>query len=466
MQQNNIGNPPGSDGRPGRYDAKELLSIVIRRRWIILAIFVPIVLAAFVGTMRTTSSVTASTLVLVEPRQPENPTFGGGFINDDVVMSTAAQLAMSIPVAQRAAAALIDSIPSLIAEDPVLGHLQSEEDLMSALLDGVDCRQREESNILQITYSHANPRFGLMAVGALTEAFIEYNIERRQNPRAIGYYTEQIRSVQAEVDSLMAERAEALDHAGIAAFTDNPTSSVNQIRFLEQEHFRARSRRQGVEARLRQLERVIVEDPDFVPMDDDLRGLKTTYEARLAKMADLRSQYNEGAPQIERQQELIDSAKKDLDRGRSDLVEWLRLQLEEARSVEESLLESVRTQQAALQDYPRVARVVDSLNLQIKTRQELLESLQFKRGEVRLKSASDQRISNIVRINEPSIESVVAGSKKALYLGLATIFGLVLGLITAVLVDNQDHRVFGPRQVEQYLDTQVLGSVSSGRKGD
>ena len=466
MQQSNSDRTPPSASAAGRYDAKEILSIIIRRRWLILAIVVPIILAAFIGTLRTTSSVTASTLVMVEPRQPENPTLGGGSINDDVVMSTAAQLAMSIPVAEKAAAALIDSIPGLAENDMSMQGLDSEVDLMGALLDGVDCRQREESNVLQITYSHQNERFSLLAVGALTTAFIDYNIERRQNPRAINYYTEQIRSVQTEVDSLMTDRAVVLNSAGISAFTDNPTASVNQIRFLEQEYFRARSNRLGVEARLNQLEKVIIEDPEFVPRDDNLRGLKNTYEGRLAKLADLKSRYNEGAPQIESQKELIASARVDLDRGRRDHVEWLSLQLEESRSIEEALREAVELQQAGLNDYPEVARKVDSLNLQIKNRQELLGSLQFKRGEVRLKSGSDLRISNIIRLNDPSIESVVAGSKKVLYLGLAVFFGLALGLICAMLVDNQDHRVYSPRQVEQYLDTPVLGAVSSGKKGD
>ncbi len=466
MQQNNSGNPAPLASRSRNYDFKELLSIIIRRRWIILAITLPIILAALVGTLRTTNSVTASTLVMVEPRQPENPTLGGVFINDDVVMSTAAQLAMSIPVAQRAAAAVIDSVRSLAESDLALSNLHDESDLMSAMLEGVDCRQRAESNILQITYSHPNARFCLLVVGALTGAFIDYNIERRQNPRAIGYYSDQIRSVQSEVDSLMTIRARVLDSAGISSFTDNPTSSVNQIRFLEQEYFRARSRRIGTEGKLIRLRRLLREDPDFVPKDDNLRGLKATYEARLARMAELRTRYNEGTPQIQHQQELIDSARRDLDRGRRDHASWLELQLEEARGIENSLRESVERQSDSLEDFPETARVVDSLNLQIKARQDLLESLQFKRGEVRLKSDSDMRISNIVPINEPSIESVVAGSKKFLYMGLAVFFGLALGLICALLIDSQDHRIYGPRQVEQNLDVPVLGAVSSGRKGD
>jgi capsular polysaccharide biosynthesis protein len=55
---------------------------------------------------------------------------------------------------------------------------------------------------------------------------------------------------------------------------------------------------------------------------------------------------------------------------------------------------------------------------------------------------------------------VVAGSKKMLYLLLATLFGLALGLLAALFAENQDHRLYEKRQVQQYLELPVLGSIT------
>ena len=111
-------------------------------------------------------------------------------------------------------------------------------------------------------------------------------------------------------------------------------------------------------------------------------------------------------------------------------------------------------------EYPEIARQIKSIDVTIETQMDLLELMQTKRGEVRLKSATDSRVSNIVPLNKPTISGFVIGSKKAIYLSLATIFGLVLGLIAALFIDSQDHRIFDKYQVQEYLELPVLGSIS------
>ncbi len=68
------------------------------------------------ATLNTTDSVTASTRVVIETRQPESTSFGHVSVDYDVLMSTASQVAISIPVAERAALALMDSLPVLAGE--------------------------------------------------------------------------------------------------------------------------------------------------------------------------------------------------------------------------------------------------------------------------------------------------------------------------------------------------------------
>ena len=97
---------------------------------------------------------------------------------------------------------------------------------------------------------------------------------------------------------------------------------------------------------------------------------------------------------------------------------------------------------------------------QAQTQLDLLESLHLKRGEVRLKAESDQRVSSVVSLNDPSINFDVAGSKKIIFLMISGILGLVLGSVAALLVDAQDHRIHDRRQAEQYLELPVLGAIS------
>jgi uncharacterized protein involved in exopolysaccharide biosynthesis len=457
-------------GRPSQGGRRDLFAALIRRRWIALGIALPIILVAVIGTLRSSDVVSASARVMIEAKQPENPTFGYVSVDYTVLMSTAAQVALSIPVADKAAAALVDSLPALVAADPALARVDTPAKLRDVLLGGVDAAQVGESNILSIAFRHTDPRLCLAAVGALTEAYIDYSIESQQNTRAIGYYTDQINGVQAELDTLMSRRARILGAAGYSVLQSDAASGVSQIMVLEQEYFKTRAKREAVQTRFEELQAAIADDPDYVPglrggENLNLVGLKSKLDQRRADLAELRVRYQDDSEWVQRQLALIEAARVDLHLERNNYVHDLRIELDELRSTERSLAEAVSSQKAGLVGYPDVDRQVSSLDLQIDTQRQLLETLQTKRGEVRLKVGSDARISSIIPLNRPSLETSTAGSKKALYLALASLFALVLGFMGALFAENQDHRLYDRRRAEQYLEVPVLGAISKGGSG-
>lgn len=458
---------PTAVARPSQDGFRDLIVVAIRRRWVILGIALPIILVATIGTLRTTDVVTAGGRVLIEARQAESPTFGYQSVDYTVLMSTAAQVAMSIPVAERASIALMDSLPVLAAAYPALAAIGSQRQLRDVLLGGGDAGQVGESNILNITFRHPNARFCLAAVGALMDAYIDYSIESQQNTRAISYYTDQINAVQAELDSLWAERARILGDAGYLVLQTDAASSLNQVMGIEGEYFKTRSRREALETRLQELLKAIAADPDYVPgtrggENPNLVGLKSRLDEMLEQLAKLRVQYQDDSEWVRRQQELVDAARAELVRERDNYVRDLRIDLDEVRATEESLHRAVEQQKAGLSRYPEVARAVASLEMQIETRRDLLENLQTKRGEVRLKAGTDLRISSVIPLDKPSLQAAVGGSKKALYLVLASVFALVLGFMGALFSENQDHRLYDRRRAEQYLEVPVLGAISRG----
>jgi uncharacterized protein involved in exopolysaccharide biosynthesis len=161
---------------------------------------------------------------------------------------------------------------------------------------------------------------------------------------------------------------------------------------------------------------------------------------------------------------LISEARQVLKTERKYYISELEIELAEVEGQEEALREAVEEQTKSLVDYPRVQRLLTSYNLQVESRRDLLEGLQFKRGEVRLKASGDQRISNLVMLSGPTINNKIGGSKKILYIGVAFIFAFILGLIIAIFIDNQDHRIYNRRQASQVLDVPVLGTLSSSGK--
>lgn len=449
----------------GRLNIRDLLMVFFRRKWIVLGIAVPIIAFGIYGLLTTTDSFTASSQILIEARYLENPSFRPVVVEYDILMSTASQVASSIPVAAKAALLLEDSIPKLKADDPLLTTVNSTQDLRDLILKKISCGQVGESNILAINFTHRNPDLALMVVGAVTDAYREYSVESGQNIKALDYYNEQIKELQMEINDLMTQRVAIYDAAGVTASQVNNSAGIQQMRQMEYSYFQARSMRLGLEDKYKTLSQAVASDPDYVPSTgvrekSTILAAKIILDEAIMDLAKLRMTYNDSSTFVVRQEEYVARAYKVFEGERNGIVTDLKIELEIARAKEISLLESLGDYKAELTAFPDVERQVYAIDLQVDTQKELLKALQIKRGEVRLKAEGDQRISNITPLNEPSVGFDVASGKKFIYLIFTTVIGIILGLVVALLVDAQDHRIFDRRQAESALEIPVLGAIS------
>ncbi|MBK6899511.1 MAG: hypothetical protein IPH09_09645 [bacterium] len=448
---------------------RDIVALIIRRKWIILAISLSITAVATVSTLLSAERVTASAKLMVIGRDPETPTFDRIATNWDLVMSTAAQVASSMPVAEAAATALFDSVRVIAVSDPDFPVVTSVGQLKRILLHNVSCNQVGESNILNIMFSHVSERFALLAVDAIMKAYIDFNTHSQQNQPAVEYYTEQISEVQTEIESLLNERADIYNQSGALNQETNVNNTIGYVRGLENSLFQARSNRQAYESQLQHLLDPIREDPLYVPLTGDNGALifqtaRDQLEEAQRKLAEMRTKYQEDSEWVARSQAMVDDAQVILLRERDNYVRDIETKVREHLGREKAFSDALAGQMASLSGYPDVQKAIELLDMRIRAQYDLLEALQLKRGEVRLKAQTDSRISNLFPLDEPFIAGAVVGSKKFLYLVLSILFAITLSLIVAWFVDNQDHRILDRTQAERSLDVPVLGSISSDQK--
>jgi len=448
------------------FGLRVFLAMALRRRWIILSVSLPIILVAIVGTFNTAERVTASTRIMVIGREPETPGFNNRPPDWDLLMSTSAQIVRSIPVAELAATALYDTLRSIHPEDPSFPRFTSKAQLKRALLNGVDSGQIGESNLLNISFTHKNRDFTLIAVTALAHAFIKFSISSQRNESAVSYYTDQINALQHELDGLLNNWSQTLENANLSAIEDNPGNSLGQINALVTAMINVRSQRFSLESKLRSLKRAIAADPHYIPVSSSgesmyIQGILNQLNDLTAEMSNLKSQYQPGSEWIVRKQRAIDELWKNIKQQRDDYLQDLMIRIDELRGKEDSYRRDIDKLRADMKDYPIVQKRIKSLEMQINAQQSLLKALQLKRGEVRMKAEADSRISNLYQLDEPHIDAAVAGSKKMLYLAIAILFAIALGFTIGWFVDIQDHRIIDRLQAEQVLQVPVLGTISS-----
>jgi uncharacterized protein involved in exopolysaccharide biosynthesis len=456
-----------------RMDVRSLVEIFIRRRWIILGVALPVILIALIGTLRSTQTFMARSTLMIEMASPSTPSFSRSTPNYDMVLSAAAELAMSAPVAREAGRALADSLPSLRRQMPeYFAEVETPEELGGVLLNGVGCSHVGESNLLSLSFSHPDPGFALLGAKALADAFVAFNISTKRNSPAVGYYDEQIAVTQAEIDSLMARRVAVLDSTGLLGMQADLRQSFNQIRGLESDYFMARSRREGLEAELNGLRQAIDEDPDFIPMvsmsqSGSMYRLQGELDTRVAKIAELQQTYTEDSSFIRREREQLDAIREELHRERGRFLRALEVKLAEAASVERSLHDAYQKQLADAQSYPKVQGEIETLDQRLSSLNKLMDNLQHKRGEVRMSANSDVRISDVLVIEDPVLDAPVGRGRKVLYLIVSIVLAVAMGLVAAFFVESNDHRIYDRRRAELYLEVPVLGSLpdTSGKTG-
>ncbi len=461
---NQVQNPLQQTGED-RMDLRSLVEVLIRRRWIILLVALPVILVAVVGTMRATQMFRARTTLMIEIGGAQNPRFYERAQNLDMILSAAAELAMSSPVARLAAEALEDSIPSFKRDYPEwFANVNNVADLKVVLNEGASSTHVGESNLLNLSYAHPDPSFALVGAGALADAFMLFNVRTKRNSPAVSYYTEQIDQTRSEIDSLMAIRTALLDETGVLGIQEDIRGSINQIRGLESEYFRTRSTRVGLEAELRGLQAAIAADPDFVPSATNnfaasLNRFKADYDTKVAIIAELSQRYTDDSVWVQRERDQLELIRDEMYRERERYLQTLRVELDQARAVEESYLNAQDTQIAGVSGYPAVRGRIEVIDVQLDGLKTLLQSLQLKRGEVRMASNSDIRITDAFLIEEPTLDMAVGGGRKMLYLIISVVLAIALGLVAAFFVESNDHRIYDRRRAELYLDVPVLGSL-------
>ena len=304
----------------GGFSLRHIATVLYRRRFIILAIAAPLIIIGGINLFGEAGTYTASTRVVAELERVDIPKWNPNSLKVDYdrVLNTYIQSAMSMPVAQAAARALQDSVPTMIKLDEKLVGLDEPGELPKFLLDGLNVSVIGESAILDFRFTSSAPRISLMAVRAMRDAFLEFQVHGRKNGQAVGYYQEQMVAVRASIDSLLGARGDILEKYGYSSFQDELKYDTGQLANLEGQLIDARVARRSLQSEYDRLKGYLKDDPRKFPMglDQNRSSTLVNWMNTVAKhddeMNSILSMYSEDSSQARRQQALIDESVKNL----------------------------------------------------------------------------------------------------------------------------------------------------------
>jgi len=447
---------------------RDVVYVIFRRRWIILAICLPIIAVGGGSLFQQSGSFTAASRVVVELSKVDLPKWDPTKQNVDYdrELSTLFNIAMSVPVAEVAAAAMRDSIEVIKTLDPNLVWLNEKYALRDYLLEGLDVSVVGESSILEFRFTSPHPRISLMATGAMRDAFVEFQVFGRKNLQAVAFYEEQISAVRTEIDSLLSRRGKILSE-------NNYSSLENELRYdsgilanLESELNSAMTNRRSLGVEVEWVSSYLDGDPRDFPMGpDENRSNTLVYWRNLVGKHDdelnsILTVHTEESAVTIRQKQLVQSSVENLSREQRNYVKSLEITFQSAKETEESIRDRISRIQKKNSRAPDVYQQVSLLDTEIESLRDLLSDIQGKRGEVRLNQLADERVSSVAILSDPELLAILSSGKTVIYFIMIIVMAIALGIVAAFILESQDHRIYTPKDVEANLNLPVFASVT------
>jgi uncharacterized protein involved in exopolysaccharide biosynthesis len=460
-----LNRPPST--RPGFGSTRDLLSLVFRRKAIVLVIFSVIFLASVVSLARQRVVYMAENKVLVMRGS------GGPFspLNSPRLqwweeMRTEVELVRSRPVAERAALDLerkwqqvgfTDRATEVVAAAP-----PSSEDL----LDGMTAAPIEETNIIRITYHALEGRTAVDGVNAIAYAYMDHRREIKSNKQTAEFFEELIEQARSKVDRMRAELAIYKVEHGITDIAQESDEMIHQRAQLETDMADARAKRAELESELKVIESA-VENPSNVLVPtvelstyESLRNHQRHLADLEAKLNNLRSTYTDESPLVQAVKRDLEATKQTIRDAVAELATAKRNQLSVLRGREGSLNRELVGIEAELEKIPEHEARVATMSLELKTATMRLEELEAQHQQHRLQEEVDPRLSNLQLVS-PAITAkrIGGGTKQKLFMVFSFLLASGMALVAAFMVDTLDHTIKFPGDVESALGIPVLASV-------
>jgi uncharacterized protein involved in exopolysaccharide biosynthesis len=178
----------------------------------------------------------------------------------------------------------------------------------------------------------------------------------------------------------------------------------------------------------------------------------------------MRTEFPEESPKVQRQLQLIAETRALLLDAIDDYITAYESDIDALRQREETLLAQIDGLEKTIDEVPGVYQHVSLIDMELQAKNKLIEDLQIKAGEVRLNAMADERVSRIIKLTDPEIERVVTGGRMLAYFVLVSLFGFLFSIVVAFAVDRQDHKIYHPSNIEQYLEVPVLGVVTDAKR--
>jgi len=435
---------------------------VLRARWLsAVIVFAAVVVATILYLVFATRvyTATASLLIDVKPDPVSSMLYGGATPSQ---INTQIEIVRSDRVAQRVAQnlKLADLADMRAAWANAKSGLTIQEWLTNFIEAGLEPRvSTPGSNVINIAYHSADPRFAATVANAYVQAYLETSIELRVDPakQYSGFFTDQQKEARAALEAAQNKLSAFQREKGIIGSDDKFDLEMSRLTALTQELVAIQtarvdaSTRQGAIGSSGQLGEVLA--------NGTVNGLKNDLSQAELKLQELSSRYGDRHPAVQEARATVNELRHKLARATSDVTGSIGIDARVGRAREAEIQAAVDAQRAKVLALKETRDQVAVLQRDVDNAQRSYDLVYNRASQTNLESQNRQ--SNATVISQATVPSTPSSPKVVPVLLMGIVAALGLGLGTALLLEQMDKRIRTTTDAFDFLGLPVIGIMPS-----
>jgi len=459
----------GIDTGGRQLSARDILTVVFRRKVPIGIVAVVVAATALTAASRTSSVYEAAAKVLLR-RTGATPlaTTWTPFYGLEEEMNTEVEIIRSVDVMSRAVEILkekgvyfVQSVgDSVLRREPTVGDIAA----------GLSATPVEMSNVILVRYTGSMPRFVGEAANAAAQAYVEHRIRVRSATGIEDYFRDRIALVEARLLDLISAELKLRKEAEIYDLEWQYHVAIGRRNEIQIDLSRTRSERVAEERKLELIQRRLEENPDllipFAYFEQEKLGgqMMLEYWSLRTERDEKAATLTETNPQVRMLDERIEQMEARFRKEIARRITEQRFLIEDLKALEGGYETSIRNISEELRQTPDIVAQIRHLEKEIHYTYLHYDKLLEKMLDSMASEVNDIRLANAKIISPASARLTKVGRMQGVYVGFSVLLGIVLGVGFGFLLENLDQSVRTASDVEDVLGMPVLGSVPDSKR--
>jgi succinoglycan biosynthesis transport protein ExoP len=429
----------------------QLVRILWARRGLVLFVTLAAFASAVAANIILPKKYIAVAAVVVDSRGVD-PVTG----TNTPTQSTAGVLATQVDVISSRAVALkvVDALEPASLE---------REKRARALLRALTVKPSQEGNVIQIRFEDIDPVFAARAANAFADAYLQTNIDLKLDParQQSHWFDAQVQSLRTSVEASREKLSEYQKSHGIVATEDKFDVEMARLDEIARQLVEAQRSSQGADARINQADRAlesgsIQEMPDVLS-NNVVQNLKAELARAEARLAELGERYDRNYPPYMSAAAEVNTLRERLAAEIKDTHNSLGQSAEIARRQVGDLQSAFDRQKARILELRQQRNEAATREREVENAQGAYDAAVQRAARLRLESQLNQ--TNVAVLDRAGVPLSAATPGLALSAALALVFGAMLGVALALMLERADRRVRSGDELMELANLEVLAQV-------